>query len=104
VVEVGGAETLAQSLGAVAIGGQISLVGNLSGALLQLNIIPVFMRQVRLQGVLVGHRESLEAMNRAVETHTMRPVIDRVFPFAEARQAFEYMKTGQHFGKICIRI
>ena len=104
VVEVGGAETLAQSLGAVAIGGQISLVGNLSGALLQLNIIPVFMRQVRLQGVLVGHRESLEAMNRAIEAHTMRPVIDRVFPFTEARQAFEYMKTGRHFGKICIRI
>jgi len=104
VVEVGGAETLAQSLSAVAIGGQISLVGNLGGALLQLNIIPVFMRQVRLQGVLVGHRESLEAMNRAIEAHAMRPVIDRVFPFAEARQAFEYMKTGRHFGKICIRI
>jgi NADPH:quinone reductase-like Zn-dependent oxidoreductase len=104
VVEVGGAETLAQSLGAVAIGGQISLVGNLSGALLQLNIIPIFMRQVRLQGVLVGHRESLEAMNRAIEAHTMRPVIDRVFPFAEAHRAFEYMKTGRHFGKICIRI
>jgi NADPH:quinone reductase-like Zn-dependent oxidoreductase len=103
VIEVGGAETLAQSLNAVAIGGQISLVGNLSGAVLQLNIIPVFMRQVRLQGILVGHRESLEEMNRAIEAHAMCPVIDRVFPFAETREAFEHMKTGRHFGKVCIR-
>ena len=103
VVEVGGAETLAQSLSAVAIGGQISLVGNLSGGVLQLNIIPIFMRQVRLQGILVGHRESLEQMNRAIDAHAMRPVIDRVFPVSETRQAFEYMKAGRHFGKICIR-
>jgi len=103
VVEVGGAETLTQSLDAVAVGGQISLVGNLTGGVVQLNIIPIFMRQVRLQGVLVGHREALEEMNRAIEAHAMRPVIDRVFPFAETRQAFEYMSTGRHFGKICIR-
>ena len=103
VIEVGGAETLTQSLNAVAIGGQISLIGNLSGAKLQLNIIPIFMRQVRLQGILVGHRESLEEMNRAIEAHAMRPVIDRVFPFAETREAFEYIKTGRHFGKVCIR-
>ena len=103
VVEVGGAETLAQSLSAVAVGGQISLVGNLTGGVVKLNIIPVFMRQVRLQGVLVGHREALEEMNRAIETHAMRPVIDRVFPFSEAREAFEYMSAGRHFGKICVR-
>ena len=103
VVEVGGAETLAQSLSALAIGGQISLVGNLSGGVLQLNIIPIFMRQVRLQGILVGHRESLEQMNRAIAAHAMRPVIDRVFLVSETRQAFEYMKAGRHFGKICIR-
>jgi NADPH:quinone reductase-like Zn-dependent oxidoreductase len=103
VVEVGGAETLTQSLAAVAVGGQISLVGNLTGGVVQLNIIPIFMRQVRLQGVLVGHREALEEMNRAIEAHAVRPVIDRVFPFAETRQAFEYMSTGRHFGKICVR-
>jgi NADPH:quinone reductase-like Zn-dependent oxidoreductase len=103
VVEVGGAETLAQSVEAVAIGGQISLVGNLTGGVLQWNVIPVFMRQVRLQGILVGHRESLEQMNRAIEAHVMRPVIDRVFPLSEVRQAFEHMTAGRHFGKICIR-
>jgi NADPH:quinone reductase-like Zn-dependent oxidoreductase len=42
-------------------------------------------------------------MNRAIEAHAMRPVIDRVFPFAETREAFEYIKTGRHFGKVCIR-
>jgi NADPH:quinone reductase-like Zn-dependent oxidoreductase len=88
----------------VAYGGRISLVGNLTGGVVDLNIIPVFMRQVRLQGILVGHREAFEAMNRAIETHSVRPVIDRVFPFSEAREAFEYLETGRHLGKICIRI
>jgi NADPH:quinone reductase-like Zn-dependent oxidoreductase len=53
--------------------------------------------------VLVGHRDALEAMNRAIETHAMRPVIDRVFPFSAAREAFEYMSAGRHLGKICVR-
>jgi NADPH:quinone reductase-like Zn-dependent oxidoreductase len=104
VVEVGGAETLTQSLGAVAIGGRISLVGNLTGGVMKLNVIPIFMRQVRLQGILVGHREAFEQMNRAIEAHALRPVIDRVFPFSEARKAFEHMRSGRHFGKICINM
>jgi len=103
VVEVGGAKTLAQALAAVAFGGQISLVGNLTGGSLDLNIVPVFMRQIRLQGILVGHRDALETMNRKISAHGMRPVIDRVFSFEESRKALEYMAGGGHFGKICIR-
>jgi NADPH:quinone reductase-like Zn-dependent oxidoreductase len=60
------------------------------------------MQNVRLQGVIVGHRESFEAMNRAIALSRMRPVVDRVFPLKDARAAFEHMKSGQHFGKICI--
>lgn len=103
VVEVGGADTLPQSVRAVRPGGQISLVGNLTGGVLDFNIIPVFMRHLRIQGVLVGHRESFEAMSRAIEEHRMQPVVDRVFPWTEARQAFEYLTSGRHFGKICLR-
>jgi NADPH:quinone reductase-like Zn-dependent oxidoreductase len=103
VVEVGGAETLAQALAAVAFGGQISLIGNLTGGSLDLNIVPLFMRQIRLQGILVGHRDGLETMNREISAHGMRPVIDRVFSFEECREALEHMAGGGHFGKICIR-
>jgi len=62
------------------------------------------MQRVRLQGILVGPRESFEAMNRALAAHRLHPVIDRTFPLEEAQAAFEHMAAGGHFGKICIRI
>lgn len=103
VVEVGGAATLPQALAAVGFGGQISLIGNLTGGTVSLNLIPVFMRQVRIQGILVGHRESFEAMNRAIEAHALRPVIDREFDFDAYPAAFERLSSQRHVGKICIR-
>ena len=65
-------------------------------------MIPIFMRQVRLQGILVGHRESLEAFIRAVGAWGLRPVVDRVFPLERARAALEHLASGSHFGKVCI--
>jgi NADPH:quinone reductase-like Zn-dependent oxidoreductase len=102
VVDVGGTETLVQSLAAVAFGGQVSLVGNLTGGAVRLDVVPIFMRQVRLQGILVGHREALEAFARAVAVSGLRPVVDRVFPLDETRAALEHLRSGGHFGKVCI--
>jgi NADPH:quinone reductase-like Zn-dependent oxidoreductase len=104
VVEVGGAETLPQSLQAVRPGGQISLIGNLSGGVLDFNLIPVFMRGVRIQGILVGSREGFESLNRFVGEHRLRPVVDRILPWSQARQALERLAAGRHFGKSCLRI
>lgn len=104
IVEVGGAGTLARSLRAIRIGGQISMIGVLSGNSADFNVIPILMQNIRVQGVMVGNREMFEAMNRAIALHKMKPVIDRVFPFEEARAAFEHMQSGAHFGKICIGI
>jgi NADPH:quinone reductase-like Zn-dependent oxidoreductase len=104
VVEVGGAGTLQQSLRAVRFGGTISLIGNLSGTKTELLLTHIFMQRIRVNGILVGHRESFEAMNRAIAFHRLRPVVDRVFPLAEARAAFDHMAAGDHFGKIVIRI
>jgi NADPH:quinone reductase-like Zn-dependent oxidoreductase len=104
VVEVGGAETLAQSLVAVRFGGTIALVGNLTGGTLSFNVVPAFMQRVRLQGILVGDRDAFEAMNRAAAANHLRPVIDRVFPWQEAREAFEHLASGKHFGKVCVGI
>ena len=67
-----------------------------------LNLLPVLMQNVRLQGVIVGHRESFEAMNRAISQAKLRPVVDKVFPLSDAKAAFEHMGRGDHFGKICI--
>jgi NADPH:quinone reductase-like Zn-dependent oxidoreductase len=102
VVEVGGAGTLPQSLRAVRTGGTISLIGVLSGGG-QVNPMPILMKGVRVQGIFVGSREMFEAMNRTIALHQLRPVVDRVFPFAEAVEALRYLESGAHFGKIVIR-
>jgi NADPH:quinone reductase-like Zn-dependent oxidoreductase len=104
VVEVGGAGTLEQSLKAVRVGGQVSVIGVLSGIAAELSIIPLLMQQLRLQGILVGSREGFERMNRAFAAHEVRPVVDRVFGFDDVPAAFELMASGGHFGKICIAI
>ncbi len=103
VVEVGGAGTLARSLNAVRTGGQISLIGILAGPSAEITVLPILMKNVRVQGVFVGSRAAFEQMNAAIALHQLKPVIDRVFPFADAIEALRYMEKGNHVGKICIR-
>jgi len=104
VVEVGGGGTFAKSVRAVRVGGHISLIGVLAGATTDVNLGPILMQNIRVQGVMVGSRETFEHMLRAVSHHQLRPVLDRVFPFAEARAAFEHMAGQGHFGKIVVRM
>jgi NADPH:quinone reductase-like Zn-dependent oxidoreductase len=104
IVEVGGAATFSKSLRAIRVGGHIGLIGNLGGNTAEVNLVQILMQNVRVQGVLVGSRETFEAMNRAIDAHKLQPVIDRIFEFGEAREAFKYMSNGAHFGKICIRL
>ena len=104
VIEVGGAGTLTQSMKAVKAGGQISLIGVLTGGAGQVNPLPILMRNIRVQGIFVGSREMFEAMNRAISLSKMKPVVDRVFPFSDAVAAYRYMESGAHFGKVAIRI
>ncbi len=103
VVEVGGAGTLTESLRAVRYGGQISLIGVLTGGSAEINTASILMKNVKVQGIYVGSREMFEAMNCAIALQKLHPVCDRVFPFHEAPEALKYMETGSHFGKICIR-
>ncbi|HDY85801.1 MAG TPA: NAD(P)-dependent alcohol dehydrogenase [Methylophaga aminisulfidivorans] len=102
VVEIGGGETLEQSLAAVRVGGQISLIGILSGQTCEINIVKAFIQQVRLQGVLVGSRSQQEEMIKAIEVNQIKPVIDKVFSLEDMVDAFEYQESNRHFGKICL--
>jgi NADPH:quinone reductase-like Zn-dependent oxidoreductase len=103
IVEVGGAGTLGQSLKAVMVGGHIALIGVLSGGG-EVNPTPILMKNIRVQGIYVGSRGMFEAMNRAITLHHLHPVVDRVFPFEQTRDAYAYLESGAHFGKIVIRI
>ncbi|AGP32533.1 NADPH:quinone oxidoreductase [Sorangium cellulosum] len=103
VIEVGGEGTIARSLRAVRVGGRVSLIGVLSGGAPALNLFPFLMKQITAQGIFVGSRAMFEDMNRAIAANGLRPVVDRVFPFAEIRQALDHMASGGHFGKIALR-
>jgi NADPH:quinone reductase-like Zn-dependent oxidoreductase len=103
VIEVGGAGTLAKSLKAVRVGGHISLIGVLTGQKGEINPLPAIMKSVRIQGILVGSREMFEALTRAVTVHRITPVIDRIFPFSDVKEALHYMSSAAHFGKVVVQ-
>ncbi|WNQ10513.1 NAD(P)-dependent alcohol dehydrogenase [Paenibacillus aurantius] len=103
IVDLGGADTLNRSIRALRVGGRISLVGLLSGPSVEgFEIVPAIQRRARLQAVNVGSRSMFETMNRAIALHGLRPVVDRIFPFAEAVEAFRYMERESYFGKLVI--
>ena len=104
VIEVGGPATLEQSMIAARIGGHIAVIGILTGVTGELPVVSALVRQLRLQGVLVGSRSQQQDMIRAIDANGIRPVIDRHFPLEEITEAFRYQETNQHFGKICLDI
>lgn len=101
VVEVGGTGTLEKSIRAVRTGGHIALIGVLAGGT-AMNPLPILMKSVRLRGIFVGSRSMFEEMNRAISAHQLRPIIDRVFPFAEFPAALKHIESAAHFGKIVV--
>jgi NADPH:quinone reductase-like Zn-dependent oxidoreductase len=103
VIEVGGAGTLQNSLKSVAVQGQISWVGVLAQGEPVISLAALRSAFATLQFVAVGSRAQFIAMNRAIEVNRLKPVIDRVFPFEEAVNAFRYYQAGQFFGKIVIK-
>lgn len=103
VVEVGGEKTMAQSLHAVRPGGTISLIGVLSGAALNVPLGPIVTGHVRLQAITVGSGDDFAAMAAGISAHKIHPAISQVFAFEELREALEYLRSGAHFGKVCIR-
>lgn len=103
ILELGGEKTLEQSLRCIRPGGTLSMIGVLSGGKLNAPLGLVVTRQVRLQGITVGNRDGFEAMMQAIGQHKLKPVIDRVFPFDQLKEAMAYLKSGAHFGKICIK-
>jgi NADPH:quinone reductase-like Zn-dependent oxidoreductase len=104
VIEVGGAATLARSFHAIRVGGRVSMIGGLSGGATELNPGLIFSRRANVQGISVGSTQMFLAMNRAIEVNAIKPVIDKVFAFADAQAAYQHMASGAHFGKIVIRV
>jgi NADPH:quinone reductase-like Zn-dependent oxidoreductase len=104
IIELGGAQTLPLSLRAVRPGGTLSMIGVLSGLNIEASLGPIVARQVRLQGVTVGHRDGFEAMLRAMAHHQLHPVLGEVFLFGDLKLAMEHLRSGGHFGKTLVKI
>ena len=99
-IETGGGGTLEKTIEATRVGGTISLIGVLTGG--SINPSSVMRKSIRLQGVYVGNRRMFEEMNAAFTLNQIRPVIDQVFDFEEARAAYHVMRAASHFGKLVV--
>ena len=104
VLEVGGPGTFERSIKSTRVGGTIALIGLLDAGTEPPNIIPLLLNAQKVHGIYVGSVAMFEEMNRAITVNQIRPVIDRIFPFAEARQAYEHLISQKHLGKIVIRV
>ncbi|MGA8963401.1 MAG: NAD(P)-dependent alcohol dehydrogenase [Pseudolabrys sp.] len=103
VIEVGGAGTLDRSMNAVRPGGTICIIGALAGPG-TINPRMINRKAIRLQGIHVGSRDMFAAMNKALALHKLKPAIDKVFDFADAKAAYAHQQSGTHFGKIVISV
>ena len=102
IMEVGGGGTIQESMKAVRIGGHIAVIGVVAGAGEPFNPASLIGNSAKLQGLSVGSRDMFEAMCRMIDLKKIFPVVDKVFPFTEARSAFAAMAAGEHFGKIVL--
>ena len=104
VVDIGGAATLEQSTRAVRRGGTVAVIGVVGGAVPALNLARVAMNAIALRGVAVGSRADFMAMLIAISRYGLRPVVDSIYPLAELPAALERLRSGRHFGKVCVEL
>ncbi|MEQ1652139.1 MAG: NAD(P)-dependent alcohol dehydrogenase [Hyphomicrobium sp.] len=104
VLEIGGPGTLPQSIMAARIGGHISMIGILTGVSGDVPTLNMMVKQIKLQGIIVGSRKHQQDMVRALDANGLRPVIDKTFPLAGLADAFRHEEKAQHFGKICVEM
>lgn len=102
VIEVGGADTLPRSLKALRYGGNVVVIGVLSGVTVQFPVGFLFSRNAHVTGIYVGSRTQFQSMVRGIEASGIHPVIDREFGFDDAKSALQHLKSGQHMGKVAI--
>jgi len=101
VVDIGGG-TLEQSIKSVTLDGLVNFIGRLSDQATVIDINLLYGAAATVRVVFAGNRAHFTAMNRAIVVNRLRPIVDRVFPFEDALDAFRYYETGQSFGKIVI--
>ena len=103
ILEVVGGDSINRSIDALALQGNIYVIGFLKSMMADVNLFSLLAKQARIQGIYVGHRKAFDEMNKAFNELNINPVIDTVYPFSDAIQAYEHLGRGA-FGKIVIKV
>jgi NADPH:quinone reductase-like Zn-dependent oxidoreductase len=103
-VEVGGPGTLNKTLQAVRFSGTISIMGVLTGYSDPVDTVQILRKNIKLQGVYVASVAVMRDMMAAVALNRLTPIVDKVFPFEQAREAIKFQESGQHFGKVVVSV
>ena len=104
ILELGGPDTYDRSIRAVAAGGRIAQIGVLSGFNARPDIQNLQFKNATIDGVCVGSAAHLRRLNAFLGEHKIHPVIDRVFEFDQAQQAYAHLRSASHFGKVVISL
>jgi len=106
IVETGGQSTLSQSIAAAAPNARLAIIGFLAGTDSPglPNYGSIIGKNLTLRGIAEGSRAMLTRLLSAVAANGLQPVIDKTFSFDEAPQAYRYLKSGSHVGKVLIKV
>jgi NADPH:quinone reductase-like Zn-dependent oxidoreductase len=104
VLDIGGEDTRLRALAALANGGHMALIGGLTGFGGAIPVMDIFNKDASVTAYHVGSRADFERMNRFMEGHRIHPIVDRVFEFEEAGEAFDFYDNGDFMGKVVIRV
>ncbi|KAI0767112.1 NAD-P-binding protein [Fomes fomentarius] len=105
VIEIGGPGTVVKSANTVGYGGSVHLVGFVAGQA-DVNSLPaqVHRKGAFVRGILIGSRTQFEDLNRLISAVKLKPVVDKVFGFEQAQEAYAHLQSQKHVGKVVIKV
>ena len=98
------AEFVVYGLTTEALGGEIASIGFLANDNPGIDFFSLKLTSATFRNIAVGDRVGLEALSRAMAATKLKPIVDKTFAFDSAREAFAYLESGAHFGKVVIRV
>ena len=104
VLELGGPGTYDRSLRSVASGGKIVQIGVLTGFGPKPDLARLQWENADIIGVTVGSAEHFTAMNSFLTERAIHPIVDRIYSFEEVPEAYAYLRSGSHFGKVVVTL
>ena len=104
VIDSVGAATFDKSLRQTRLGGTIVVFGASAGEDIQLNLRKFFFGQYNLLGTTMGSSEEFQEMLAFIDSHKIKPVVDKMFSLDDGLDAFRRLENGEQFGKVGLLI